>query len=214
VAGFRTDLAFSDGFPIDSEDDLALYSSRVAGTIAELCLALVYHHDAASRVSGQASEARQRATTSTSGARRSAMILASRRMGIALQYVNIVRDVATDAQLGRVYLPTQWLLAEGSSPTQVVQCPRGDVVRRLRIRLLAKAFAAHDEAVSAMASLPCTARVPLRVAVESYMEIGRVLQEELANDAGQDMPKQRRRRATVPLWRRLAVAWRVLRRSD
>jgi 15-cis-phytoene synthase/lycopene beta-cyclase len=124
-------------------------------------------------------------------------------MGIALQYVNIARDVATDAAIGRVYLPTSWLEEEGLSPKQVIEKPTGAEIERLRTRLLGKAFIVYEEARGAMANLPPEARAPMRVAVESYMEIGRVLSEKgYKTKAG---------RATVPKLRRIRVAWKALR---
>jgi 15-cis-phytoene synthase/lycopene beta-cyclase len=197
LSGFRTDLEFpgSDsrvgpvrGFPIKDEPDLELYASRVAGTVAELCLELVFHH----------SSSRDKISPKD----RQVMISAGGRMGIALQYVNIARDVATDATLGRIYLPMSWLEEEGLSPQDVIKRPTGDGIERLRTRLLGKAFIVYEEARGAMAHLPPEARAPMRVAVESYMEIGRVLSEKgYKTKAG---------KATVPKLRRIRVAWKAL----
>lgn len=123
-------------------------------------------------------------------------------MGIALQYVNIARDVATDAAIGRVYLPTSWLEEEGLIPTDILKNPSGEKIERLRDVLLSKAFGIYAEAKEAMAHLPPEARGPMRVAVESYMEIGRVLSEKgYVTKAG---------KATVPKMRRIRVAWKSL----
>ncbi len=194
LSGFRTDLEFPgsarpvESFPIKDEPDLELYASRVAGTVAELCLELVFHHSPSSdRISLND---------------RQAMISAGGRMGIALQYVNIARDVATDAAIGRVYLPTAWLEEEGLSPQDVIEKPTGPGIERLRTRLLGKAFILYEEARGAMTHLPPEARAPMRVAVESYMEIGRVLSEKgYKTKAG---------KATVPKLRRIRVAWKAL----
>lgn len=123
-------------------------------------------------------------------------------MGIALQYVNISRDIAKDAAIGRVYLPTSWLKEHGLTPQDVLENPDGPVIEKLRGRLLEKAFALYEDAQSAMSQLPVDARAPMRVAVESYMEIGRVLRERGY--------KVKEGQATVPKLRRLKVAWRVL----
>jgi 15-cis-phytoene synthase / lycopene beta-cyclase len=197
LSGFRTDLEFpgSDshvrlvrGFPIKDEPDLELYASRVASTVAELCLELVFHH----------SSSRDKISPKD----RQVMISAGGRMGIALQYVNIARDVATDATLGRVYLPMSWLEEEGLSPQDVIKKPTGAGIERLRARLLGKAFIVYEEARGAMAHLPPEARAPMRVAVESYMEIGRVLSEKGY--------KAKAGKATVPKLRRIRVAWKAL----
>ena len=123
-------------------------------------------------------------------------------MGIALQYVNIARDIATDAALGRVYLPSSWLKENGLTPKDILEKPEGSVVDKLRARLLDEAFTIYRGAQSAMAQLPVDARAPMRVAVESYMEIGRVLMKE-----GYEVKEGK---ATVPKLRRLRVAWRAL----
>ncbi|PMD25666.1 hypothetical protein NA56DRAFT_564733 [Hyaloscypha hepaticicola] len=194
LEGFKTDLEFHESnfakalrtFPIANEHDLEVYSARVAGTVAELCLELVFHHT----------------SSVTTTAQREILIRSGGRMGIALQYVNIARDIATDSAIGRVYLPTSWLRAEGLKPEDVLRKPDGPVIDILRARLLDKAFGIYQEARPALAQLPADARAAMRVAVESYMEIGRVLREK-----GYNLKKGR---ATVPIKRRLAVAWKAL----
>ena len=194
LEGFKTDLEFHDGksseklqgFPIVKEHDLEVYASRVAGTVAELCLELVFYHT----------------YTATTTSQREHLVRSGGRMGIALQYINIARDITTDAAIGRVYLPTSWLKAEGSSPEEVLKKQGSLVIDRLRNKLLEKAFGVYREAHAAMAELPVDARAPMRVAVESYMEIGRVLKEKGY--------KLKEGRATVPIMRRLKVAWRAL----
>ena len=194
LEGFKTDLEFHDKrnsailqtFPIANEHDLEVYASRVAGTVAELCLELVFNH----------------CHSVTTQYQREYLVLSGSHMGIALQYVNIARDIATDAAIGRVYLPTSWLEEEGLSPQDVLRSPEGAVVERLQQRLLDKAFGVYRGSRTALSRLPADARAPMRVAVESYMEIGRVLREKgYKTKAG---------KATVPKLRRLRVAWKAL----
>jgi len=197
LEGFKTDLEFQNAdfskklraFPIYNEQDLETYAARVAGTVAELCLELVFHHT----------------TSTTTSPQREHLVRAGGRMGIALQYVNIARDIATDAAIDRVYIPTVWLEQEGSTPGDVLERPEGPTIDRLRMKILDRAFAVYREARSAMAELPAEAKAPMRVAVESYMEIGRVLREN-----GYTL---KRGRATVPKLRRLRVAWKTLNES-
>jgi 15-cis-phytoene synthase/lycopene beta-cyclase len=194
LEGFKTDLEFHESdfskalktFPIANEHDLEVYAARVAGTVAELCLELVFHHT----------------SSITTTAQRENLVRSGGRMGIALQYVNIARDIAVDAAIERVYLPTSWLKEEGLTPNDVLKNPHGPAIEILRARLLDKAFGIYREARSALAQLPVDARAPMRVAVESYMEIGQVLGEQ-----GYQLKKGR---ASVPVRRRLKVAWRAL----
>lgn len=131
-------------------------------------------------------------------------------MGIALQCVNIARDIATDAAIGRVYIPITWLKEEGMTPEELIaECLKeppnlaaSAKIERVRSRLLTKAFDTYIEAKPALDQLPVEARSPMKVAIESYMEIGRVLRKK-------DY-KVKNGRATVPKMRRLKVAWKAL----
>ncbi|KAH7079291.1 Lycopene beta-cyclase [Paraphoma chrysanthemicola] len=188
--GFEMDLEFNDSSPIQTESDLKLYAERVAGTVAQMCIQLIFHLYPCNMT---ASEQRK-------------VVEAGNRMGIALQYVNIARDISVDARIGRVYLPLDWLKEAGLTYEKALQLAHDARLESLRTRLLENAFSIYDGAKSAIESLPVEARGPIRVAVESYMEIGRTLRKEGYNvKAG---------RATVPKWRRILVAWNTLNRSS
>ena len=183
------DVDFSQGtFPIKDEDSLRTYAARVAGTVAESCIELVYHHT----------------STSVSKSQIQDILLAGRNMGIALQLVNIARDIQVDAAIGRVYIPTTWLKEHDLEPQDIVSNPKRHEVEALRQRLLDEATKIFDIARPKIELLPSEARGPMRVAVESYMEIGRTLRK-----SGY---KVKAGRATVPKLRRLVVAWRALRK--
>lgn len=210
LKGFETDLEFKPNkssasspasYPIKSEFDLDVYSSRVAGTVAAMCLELVFHH-----YQGQVSTSLQEK-----------LLDAGNSMGIALQYTNIARDLSTDAKMQRVYLPTTWLKEEKLTPEQAVQVlqileskstlsseDRHFVTKfeKLRNRLLDRSFALYEDSRDSISNLPSEVRGPMRVATESYMEIGRTLRQ----------PGYRviRGKATVGIWRRLGVAWKAL----
>ena len=196
LKGFEMDLAFSNkasSGPIKIESDLDLYGARVAGTVALLCIQLVlYHHSG----------------TAESKARR--LMGAGHDMGIALQYVNIARDLAVDAQDGRCYVPPGWLKKEKLTPESFIaglkaSAPEDFFLKKVdtvRARLLERAFGFYRDSAGAIEELPSPARAPMRVAVESYMQIGRELQVPgYTVKAG---------RATVPKWKRILVAWRAL----
>jgi 15-cis-phytoene synthase/lycopene beta-cyclase len=210
LKGFETDLEFhtsgpngnsSAAFPIKSEHELDIYALRVAGTVAAMCLELVFYHHK-DEISPELQEQ---------------ILEAGNNMGIALQYTNIARDIHTDALLNRVYLPTKWLKQESLTPEQAMQVltvmggkailgaedqPFVTKFERLRNRLLDRSFALYEDSRDAIGKLPSEVRGPMRVATESYMEIGRTLR--------QPGYRVRRGKATVSGWRRLAVAWRAL----
>ncbi|RSM12529.1 Bifunctional lycopene cyclase/phytoene synthase [Fusarium oligoseptatum] len=187
LKGFEMDLLFTTSFPIATAEDLDLYGGRVAGTVADLCNYLILWH----------------CSPNISGEQRSRIVNAGVQMGIALQYVNIARDIKVDADMGRVYLPGTWLKEKGLEAEDVIQNSSSPAIGGLRQRLLDHAFAKYELARGAIEELPPEARGPIRVAVESYMEIGRVLREP-----GYSV---RAGKATVPLWRRVRVAWSALR---
>ena len=192
LRGFETDLHFSTtekSFPIKDFATLRKYGARVAGTVAQSCNELVLHHT----------------RDVVSETRRNRIIHAGSQMGIALQYINIARDISVDASKGRVYLPTTWLEEQGLVPEDIIKEPTSPKAESLRQRLLDNAIAIYNESKGAIEELPTEARGPMRVAVESYVEIGRVLREPgYKTKAG---------RATVPKFRRLCVAWNALKRS-
>ncbi|KAI1079582.1 hypothetical protein F5B20DRAFT_157000 [Whalleya microplaca] len=197
LEGFKMDLSFSNNdlkqsntqFPIKDELDLQIYADHVASTVGELCLWLVFNHS----------------NTRLPRPEESTLILAAQTMGYALQYVNITRDILVDAEIGRVYLPTNWLKKEGLTPQDIIRNPRQSKVESLRQKLLDKAFKEYERSRGTMEMLPPEVRGPLIVAVESYMEIGRVLREN------RGVPSSTKRgRATVPLSRRVWVAWKNL----
>ncbi|KAK4495095.1 hypothetical protein PRZ48_013422 [Zasmidium cellare] len=200
LKGFDMDLTFTDkkgSGPIKSEDDLDLYGARVAGTVALLCIQLVLY-----RYPG----------TSDAKARR--LMSAGHNMGIALQYTNIARDLGVDAEIGRCYVPPGWLKKEKLTPetfiagqTKAASSAEPDdfflkKVELIRNRLLDRAFEFYNNSVGAIEDLPRPARAPLRVAVESYMQIARELRRPGF--------KVKAGRATVPRWKRILVAWRTL----
>lgn len=208
VKGFEMDLEFSKTekseearYPVKTEHDLDLYAARVAGTVAQLCLELVYFYYPDGVLPAQ----------------QKSLAAAGARMGIALQYTNIARDLTVDALLQRIYIPSVWLKEEGLTPGQAVKVLSvlsaktsssdqdtyfADKFERLRGRLLDRAFALYEESRGAILDLPGEVRGPMNVAVESYMQIGRVLQQKgYAVKNG---------RATVSTWKRTTIAWKAL----
>jgi 15-cis-phytoene synthase/lycopene beta-cyclase len=196
LKGFEMDLTFSEkspSGPIKTEADLDLYGARVAGTVALLCIQLVLHY-----------------YPGTNEAKAKQLMSAGHDMGIALQYTNIARDLAVDAQDGRCYVPPGWLKKEKFTPESFItwlKLPHPEdffakKVDTIRKRLLERAFSLYERSIGAVEELPRPARASMRVAVESYMQIGRELRRPGY--------KVKAGRATVPIWRRLWVAWTML----
>ena len=199
LEGFKIDLKFSDpkcteNPPIKTAVDLDRYASCVASTIGELCLSLVYYHD----------PDRDKADPAT----KEKCITAGGRMGRALQYVNIVRDVTSDAKDGRSYIPENWF---SKSKSAWPHMESSDEILHSRGRILDMAFGLYQENRDAIEDLPAYARGGIRVAVESYMEIGRVLRERMSNDQPLDFAGGGKKgRASVPRMRRIWVGWKTM----
>ncbi|EXJ85526.1 hypothetical protein A1O1_05890 [Capronia coronata CBS 617.96] len=195
--GFRMDQRFfrkgpNQDPPIQTFADLERYASCVAATIGELCLSLVYQHDP------------DHLTDETT---KQKCVAAGGEMGRALQYINIVRDVTTDAQSGRCYIPNEWFnKSSASSPVK-----HNEEVARHRKRILDIAFAIYAENRDAIEELPRYARDGIRVAVESYMEIGRVMRDRMQEGKPLDFTGGGKKgRASVPKWTRIWVGWRTM----
>lgn len=221
LKGFESDLDFGTAkegvnaaakpeaaCPIKTEEDLDLYAERVAGTVAQLCIDLVLFHYPLDKAVKNREEARKAHPM---------LYRAGNRMGVALQYTNIARDIKVDAEMGRIYAPAAWLKREKLTAEDMLKHLQGtasaaddtfldDKIERIRSRLLAEAFYSYEDAMPAIEQLPVEARGGMRVAVESYMEIGRELRRQGRNF------KVKRGKATVPKWKRLLVAYRALSR--
>ncbi|MEO5340444.1 MAG: presqualene diphosphate synthase HpnD [Magnetococcus sp. MYC-9] len=76
-------------------DDLLLYCYRVAVTVGLIAIRVFVH----GRTPDSWEEGRER--------------VFAQQLGMALQLTNIVRDVAEDARMGRIYLPQRWLADGG-----------------------------------------------------------------------------------------------------
>lgn len=92
IDGLRMDLSFRR---YATWDDLSLYCYRVAGTVGEMAAPVL-------------------------GCRETAAIPRAIELGIAMQLTNILRDVAEDARLGRLYLPEADLAEFGCDPEAVL----------------------------------------------------------------------------------------------
>lgn len=145
--------ALIEGFAWDAEgrnyatlSDVTAYGVRVAGTVGVMMSLLM-------------------------GERRPEALARAIDLGVAMQFSNIARDVDDDAELGRVYLPEEWL--------SDVQLKREDVLRQpncaaaVATRLVETAERSYDRASAGIAMLPRSCRASINAARLLYREIGR-----------------------------------------
>ncbi|MDA8050623.1 MAG: presqualene diphosphate synthase HpnD [Rhodospirillales bacterium] len=176
--------AVIDGMAMDAETpmvapDLAtldLYCDRVAGAVGRLSV----------RVFGDASEAADR----VAGA-----------LGRALQLTNILRDLAEDADRGRLYLPAEWLAAAHvpANPAAALASPH---LPQVLARLSALAHHHFDLAERAMAQCNARAMRPARLMGTTYA----TLLARLERRGWQRLDES----VSVPRWQKL---WFALRHS-
>ena len=74
-------------------------------------------------------------------------------LGIGFQLTNICRDVMEDAGAGRVYLPADWLAAEGVTPETVTDPASRAGVHRVVCNLLDEADGYYDSAILGLQAL-------------------------------------------------------------
>lgn len=132
--------------------DLTLYCYRVAGTVGLMM----------SHAMGVSNESALRHATD---------------LGIAMQLTNIARDVFEDAEMGRVYLPLQWL-DEAGVPENQVRNPhyRSALVGVVR-RLLDAAEGFYRSGNAGLRYLPFRASFAVGAASEVYASIGRLVEQ-------------------------------------
>lgn len=98
-------------------------------------------------------------------------------LGIAFQLTNIARDVIDDAAIGRVYMPGDWLEAEGvrAHPRDVLDERNREAVWKVAVRLLAEADKYYISSGPGVRRLPIRAGFAVAAARRVYRDIGRVV---------------------------------------
>ncbi|WP_457807859.1 phytoene/squalene synthase family protein [Kushneria sp. EE4] len=102
-------------------------------------------------------------------------------LGLAMQMTNIARDVREDADMGRRYLPAEWIGHLG--PEEIARADEGqrEQVARAIDRLLTRAEAYYASAADGFNRIPGKNRRAIAVAADVYRAIGfRLRRERLA----------------------------------
>jgi 15-cis-phytoene synthase len=151
--------ALIEGFAWDAEgrryatlSDLRAYSARVAAAVGAMMTVIM-------------------------GVRDADTLARACDLGVAMQLTNIARDVGEDAREGRLYLPLEWLAAEGLDPEAFLCDPRpGPELARIVERLLAEARRLYFRAEAGIPALPARSRPAVFAARLIYAEIGARIQ--------------------------------------
>lgn len=177
-------IALIDGMEMDAGEpiiapslaELDLYCDRVASAVGRLSV----------RVFGDSSDTADEVAYA---------------LGRGLQLTNIVRDVAEDAEKGRIYLPSEFLSEAGVSnnPTEILKSKDLPFVCN-KIAEMAESY--FDRANKAMAQCNASAMRPARMMEESYRPLLGILRSRNF-DYNQG-------RVSLPKWRKIMLAARFL----
>jgi len=145
LAGFERDAA---GWRPRTTDDLLSYCYQVAGAVGVMM----------AHVMGVAPEEQDTLDRAAD-------------LGIAFQLANIARDIVDDARVGRVYLPTDWLDAEGLTGADLADPKHRAALARIARRLSEMADAYRRSARVGAARLPFRSRWAVLSASGIYGEV-------------------------------------------
>ena len=149
------------GTRYDSMEALHGYCARVAGTVGAMMAWIM-------------------------GARASSTLARACELGVAMQLTNIARDVGEDARNGRMYLPLDWVRAEGLDPQSWLENPSDHpAIRRVVARMLEHADALYQQSSQGIADLPRDCRAAIQAARLIYAEIGHQLVRSGLNSVDQ-----------------------------
>lgn len=93
----------------------------------------------------------------------------ARLLGRAMQYINFIRDIREDLDLGRTYLPRDEILAAGLASLSEEEARRSPEAFRAFVRGQVRRYRAwREEAGPGFALIPRRLRVPIRTAADMY----------------------------------------------
>jgi phytoene synthase len=99
------------------------------------------------------------------------------RLGLALQYTNILRDIGEDARRQRVYLPDSLLQAHGLHRTDVLSLSDTPQLTAALAELAQRAHALYDQALADLPSWAVAQQRPGLVMAAIYRDLLKVIQE-------------------------------------
>jgi phytoene synthase len=164
-----------EGRPVESKEDLVEYSNLVGGSVGAMMLPFLASSD-----------------------QHEPLEPAARRLGIAMQITNIVRDVGEDiSELDRVYLPQRWL-ATHDVPVEALRAGRiSNGYPALLEQAMETAEQFYAESFDGVEALPFRPRHSIRAAARMYREIMNEVRDNDYDNLTQ--------RAYVPLRRKVSL---------
>ena len=93
----------------------------------------------------------------------------ARLLGRAMQYINFIRDIREDLDLGRTYLPRDEILAAGLASLREDEARRSPEAFRAFVRGQVRRYRDwREEAAPGFALIPRRLRIPIRTAADMY----------------------------------------------
>lgn len=120
------------------------------------------------------------------GTRDEAALQRATDLGIAFQLTNISRDVREDAEIGRVYLPNEWLREAGIPREEILEEKHAEALAGVVERLLSEADRYYASANEGLRALGFRSAWAVAAARDVYRAIG-----EKVRDQGVDAFRQR-----------------------
>ncbi|GAA5795752.1 hypothetical protein HPULCUR_001114 [Helicostylum pulchrum] len=161
--GYKWDL---ERRPIETQEDLYRYSACVASSVGEMCTRILLHNNTNTTSDGHTSD--------------KWVLERAREMGLVLQLTNIARDIVTDSQeLGRCYLPTDWLLKDED---KLIAKGKARQIGEPRLLDLSKRLIQDAERIMGTANkgidrLPMNCQGGVRAACNVYAAIGNQIKQ-------------------------------------
>lgn len=150
IAGVRMDIA---NLRYRSFDDLKLYCYRVASTVGLMCIQIFGYRDPL--IKSYAED-----------------------LGIALQLTNIIRDVGTDAQMGRLYLPKKEVKRFGVSETDIFSREYSDEFYKLMRFQASRAHAYYKRSEEQLPSHEMKNMLVAEIMKNIYLNLLKKIEEE------------------------------------
>ena len=127
-------------------------------------------------------------------------------MGMAMQLTNIARDIVEDAEMGRIYIPRQWLLEIGLNEADLLKPTSREKLAVAAKRLVTEAERLYRSGDKGIAYLPIVASFSIVAARQVYSAIGRKVVRRGAHAWDT--------RTWIPRWRKFlmlfSVGWTML----
>lgn len=96
-------------------------------------------------------------------------------LGVAMQLTNIARDVKDDYNIGRIYLPKNWLEESSIDSNDLLSGEQRDKLFNLVKRLINRSEELYLEGSKGIIHLPLKAALAVTMAMLFYREIGRMI---------------------------------------